>query len=81
MITNGVHGVLVPAGDSTALAEATCSLYNDPARRAELGKQARHLASQHFTNAAMAQSYANFYEQAWAEFGSEAARAEFHASR
>jgi glycosyltransferase involved in cell wall biosynthesis len=43
-IADGESGVLVPPGDSTALAEAIVSLLQDPGRRHCLGRKARQQA-------------------------------------
>lgn len=40
IITDGVDGYLVPAGDERMLAEKICSLIENPAKRAEMGAEA-----------------------------------------
>ncbi len=42
-------GLLVPAGDVDALADAMCELLSDPARRARMGSAARAMVQAHFT--------------------------------
>jgi glycosyltransferase involved in cell wall biosynthesis len=49
LITEGVEGHLVPAGDVTALAARLGELADDPARRAELGARARARAEREFS--------------------------------
>jgi glycosyltransferase involved in cell wall biosynthesis len=43
------HGLLVPAGDAAALADAMARLVNHPALRARLGDTARRLVAERFT--------------------------------
>lgn len=45
-ITPGENGLLVPARDATALAEAVIGLLNDPARREDFGRRGRALVRQ-----------------------------------
>jgi len=47
-------GVMVPASDAGALADAICDLADDPGRRAELGAQARAIAERRFSIEAIA---------------------------
>lgn len=47
IIQHGHNGLLVPAGDPVALAEALLCLYRDPALRDRLGRQAREWALLH----------------------------------
>jgi glycosyltransferase involved in cell wall biosynthesis len=44
VVEHGVTGLIVPRGDSTALAEAMATLLADPARRAEMGRAGRERA-------------------------------------
>ena len=48
IITDGVDGVLVPPGDSDALADALGRLVDDPALRARMGKAARECVRTRF---------------------------------
>lgn len=48
-IRNGREGLLVPFFDRAALVDAICSLLDDPARRAILGRQARERALAEFS--------------------------------
>jgi len=41
VVEHGVTGLIVPRGDSTALAEAMGSLLADPVRRAQMGRAGR----------------------------------------
>jgi len=47
-IVNEATGVLVPAGDHQALADAVAGLLKDPERRAELGRNGRDVAGRRF---------------------------------
>ena len=58
-------GVLVPAGDAAALAEAIAYLVANPARRQQLGEAGRALVEQHFSEATMLAAYAGLIER-WA---------------
>jgi len=44
-VEHGVSGLLVPAGDDRALAEALLTLLNDPPRREEMGRRGRERAA------------------------------------
>ncbi|HVT71498.1 MAG TPA: N-acetyl-alpha-D-glucosaminyl L-malate synthase BshA [Lacunisphaera sp.] len=59
----GQTGVLVPLGDTAALAEAVRSLLADPARRAALGAAARTRAREHFSAAAIVPKYEALYRR------------------
>ena len=56
-------GLLVPFGDTTALAESIRSLLSDPPRRAALGTAARQRARDHFSAAAIIPRYEALYRQ------------------
>jgi glycosyltransferase involved in cell wall biosynthesis len=58
------EGLLVPAGESTALADALALLLNDPARRALLGQLAGDRAKREFTVGVMADRYQALYADA-----------------
>lgn len=55
-ITNGENGLLIPPGDSEALAKALKKLVDDPALRKRLGEKAKGSVEQKF-------SYDTFYKQ------------------
>lgn len=55
-VEDGTDALLVPAGDAAALRAAILSLWNDDARRAELGRRARERALTHYTFAAGGQA-------------------------
>ncbi|NMG33719.1 glycosyltransferase [Azoarcus sp. TTM-91] len=55
-VEDGADALLVPAGDVAALRVAILSLWNDDARRAELGRRARERALTHYTFAAGGQA-------------------------
>jgi glycosyltransferase involved in cell wall biosynthesis len=52
-IEDGVSGLLVPVGDTTALADSIVALSGDPARRETLGAAARRRIEAHFTRERM----------------------------
>lgn len=49
LIDDGVHGILVPANDALALAEAVLELLNDPRRADEMGQAGRRRAQRDFS--------------------------------
>ena len=49
ILTDGVEGLLVPARDSDAMADALITLLQDPVRRAEMGRKGRERVLQRFT--------------------------------
>jgi glycosyltransferase involved in cell wall biosynthesis len=65
----GDAGVLVPAGDVTALAGAIAALLADPARRAELGQRARARMLELFCWRRAARQMTRYYEQVLAGDG------------
>jgi glycosyltransferase involved in cell wall biosynthesis len=62
-ITDGVDGVLVPPGDPTALADTLTRLLDDPARREQLGRQARATYERRFAAPVMASQLRDLYEE------------------
>jgi glycosyltransferase involved in cell wall biosynthesis len=50
LVTDGADGVLVPAGNAPALAEAVVRLLGDPQQRRRLGEAARHTARRRFSS-------------------------------
>ncbi len=65
VVLTGENGVLVPFGDTAALAAAVQSLLGDPARRATLGAAARERARRHFSAAAIVPHYESFYREVY----------------
>ena len=63
LIENGVTGVLVPAGDKRALAEALGSLVKDPGRRRSLGAAGRARAEAEFDLAAFRRAHLDLYHR------------------
>ena len=49
VVTSGVHGELVPFGNTHAMARAIAGLINDPQRRRAMGEAARERAHTHFS--------------------------------
>jgi N-acetyl-alpha-D-glucosaminyl L-malate synthase BshA len=65
VVTSGENGLLVPFGDTAALAAAVQSLLRDPARRATLGRGAQGRARRHFSAAAIVPHYESFYREVY----------------
>ena len=61
MVTDGVHGRLVPPRDADALAEALAEVLSDPERRAEMGAECRRLALARFDRAVFREQIAELY--------------------
>ncbi len=62
IVKNGETGLLVPSGDSEALAAAIITLLTDSARRATLGRAGRERVLKHFTVEAMMGQLCDVYE-------------------
>ncbi len=63
VIDDGVNGLVVPAGDVTALATAILRLLTHDQLRAELGRQARERMISQFSLASTARRFRGIYEQ------------------
>ena len=63
LVQHGATGLLVPAGDARALAEAITQLGRDADQRAAMGHAARQTALERFDVRAMSMAYANFYKK------------------
>jgi glycosyltransferase involved in cell wall biosynthesis len=63
-IVSGEHGLLTPAGDSEALAEALGKLIRDEPYRRRLAAQAKERALKEFTIGAMTDAYEALYRAA-----------------
>jgi glycosyltransferase involved in cell wall biosynthesis len=61
LVQHGVTGLLVPAGDARALAEAITQLGRDADQRAAMGNAARQTALERFDVRVMSHAYAKFY--------------------
>ncbi len=73
MIRDGESGLLVPSGDSVALAGAMARLLDEPNLRGHLGKQARQTARR-FDAAALMPRYEALYEAVLRVRGADPAR-------
>ncbi len=62
IVRDGETGMLVPPGESDALARAVLALLQDPARCRQLGEAGRARVAAHFTVEAMMDSLASGYE-------------------
>lgn len=63
LIDDGVTGLLVPAGDSSALAAAVKELLDDPFRRGVIAAAGEQRARSEFTSDAMARAYEALYAE------------------
>ena len=63
LVAEGRTGLLVPAGDAEALAQALCSLASNPERAKGMGKSGRSAVEQHFSLAAMVRAYTELYDR------------------
>ncbi len=66
VITNQMHGLLVPEGDAAALGEAIATILHQPAFAATLGQAARARVERELTWPQTAQRYLAVYQQALA---------------
>jgi glycosyltransferase involved in cell wall biosynthesis len=60
-VQDGVSGLLVPPSDAVALERAICSLLEDRALAARLGRAAEQRVSEHFSNEQMVRRTERFY--------------------
>jgi len=65
VVVRGETGILVPAEDSGALAEAIASLAVDPARRRKMGEAGRQRVLEHFAVSSMVEKTAEVYRRAF----------------
>jgi len=63
LVQHGATGLLVPAGDARALAEAITQLGRDADQRAAMGQAARQTARERFDVRVMSLAYATLYQQ------------------
>jgi N-acetyl-alpha-D-glucosaminyl L-malate synthase BshA len=63
VVEDGVSGLLVPAGDVDALAQALQRLIDDPARRVALGQAARKRAQEEFSADKIVPRYIGLYRR------------------
>ena len=66
VVRHGVNGLLVPARDARALADAVMVLADDPARRAAMGAEGRRRAEEEFAAARIHRETLQVYERALA---------------
>lgn len=63
VVRDGVNGILVPPGDSEALAEAIARLLRDPELRRKLGEESRRIAVARFGLSRSLESWLSLYVQ------------------
>ncbi len=63
LIEDGVTGVMVPAADPAALAEAIWSLLKNPSERREMAKQARKMIEQEFSADLVSKTLLDYYRE------------------
>lgn len=68
-IVHGENGLLVPARDSQAIANAVCWLIRHPDAARALGAAARHRVEVHYGVGAMVDAYETLYADRWARVG------------
>ena len=69
ILDDGTDGLVVPPGDSEALAEALSHLLNDPELRQAMGAAARKKVVERYTEARLAEQTLAVYERMIAECG------------
>jgi glycosyltransferase involved in cell wall biosynthesis len=69
LVTEGVNGLLVPAGDSAALAAALESLLDDPDDAARMGRTARRMVMERNSAAASAERTELVYQEVLSDAG------------
>ena len=69
VVRHGANGLLVPARDARALAEAALALADDPARRAAMGAEGRRRAETEFSSDRIHAETLEIYERALAPAG------------
>lgn len=62
LVTGGVAGEIVPAGDIEAMAKSIVRLASDAAQAAEMGRAGRRQVEQRFSMTAMVEAYGGLYE-------------------
>jgi glycosyltransferase involved in cell wall biosynthesis len=75
LLRAGETGLLVPAADPQAMAEAMVGLARDPARADAMGRAGRARVEQCFSMAAMVKTYQSVYDQLRAPLSAPIARA------
>jgi glycosyltransferase involved in cell wall biosynthesis len=63
VVTDGEHGVLVPAGDVAGLARGVESLLANPAKRREMGRAAQRRAREQFSADVIVPKYEELYRR------------------
>ena len=63
VVRHGSNGLLVPARDARALADAVMALADDPARRAAMGAEGRRRAEKEFAAERINQETLRVYER------------------
>jgi glycosyltransferase involved in cell wall biosynthesis len=63
VMVHGETGLVVPPGDSQALADGIVQLLSDPARAQEMGVSARQHVIEHFSAQRQAQDHLTLYRQ------------------
>ena len=64
IVRNGVNGLIVPARNPKALADAIASLVGNPALRAEMGAASREIAIREFDQSQVIKQYGDVYRAA-----------------
>lgn len=63
VIRPGINGLLVPADNSDAMAEAILFLLNNPAEAAQMGRNAREMIEKEYTISIIADRYVKMYKE------------------
>ena len=69
LIEDGVTGIMVPASDPSALADAIFRLLHNPSERLELAKQARSMIEREFSADLAAEKHLRYYRECMDEAG------------